>query len=51
MNSQLYSSNARGKYILKNTSWQKLCPSCENMHLSQLPEVDSILLFIYPLQT
>ena len=40
MISVLYTSKARGKYILKNTSWQKLGPSRENTHLWQLPEVD-----------
>ena len=43
MNSLLYTSKLRGKYILRNTSLLKICPSRENMPLSQLPGVDTAL--------
>ena len=35
MNSLLYISKARGKYIVKNTSWKKIRPSHKNTHLWQ----------------
>ena len=41
MDSLLYTSKARGKYILKKTSWQKICPFYENTHLWQFPKVDN----------
>ena len=46
MNILLYTYQTRGKYILKNTSWQKryppgyIPPPHEKVHLSQLPDVD-----------
>ena len=42
MNILLYTSKARGKYVLKNISWQKIRPFCKNMHLWQLFDVDSV---------
>ena len=38
----LFTSKSRGKYILKHISWQKICPSRENTHHSELPAVNRI---------
>ena len=43
MNNLLYTSKTRGRYILKNTLWQKIRPSLEYTHLLQLPGVDKYI--------
>ena len=52
MNGQLYTSKGREKYILKDTSWQEIHPSNENMYLRQVPAVDKtprkLLTILYP---